>query len=165
MSKLSIRKGLGAAILSALFLGSGAFASARTKAADPSASAPWQPAQLMTPQELVRELAHPNGKKPIIVCVGFQFLYEGAHIPGAVWEGPAREAAGVARLKQWAQSLPKDRPVIIYCGCCPFYRCPNVRPAFKALREVGLTHLRVLYVEQDFAKDWVEKGYPVQKGK
>lgn len=165
MSKLSIRKYLSATILSALLLGGAVLASARTKAAAPSASDPWQPAQLMTPQELARELAHPSGKKPVIVCVGFQFLYEGAHIPGAVWEGPARDAAGIARLKQWAESVPKDRPVIIYCGCCPFYRCPNVRPAFKALREAGLTHLRVLDIEQDFAKDWVEKGYPVRKGK
>jgi len=29
---------------------------------------------------------------------------------------------------------------------------------------MGFTHLRVLVLPQNFAADWVDKGYPVQKG-
>lgn len=165
MTAFSIRAALRATILIvSLLAGSAAVTRAAAKADVPSAPGPWKQSQLIAPRDLTHELANSGGKKPVIVCVGFQFLYQGAHIPGAIWEGPARDAAGIAKLKQWARSVPKGAPVIIYCGCCPFYRCPNVRPAFKALREAGLTNIRVLYIEDDFAKDWVAKGYPVQKG-
>lgn len=40
--------------------------------------------------------------------------------------------------------------------------CPNVRPAFTALRDMGFTHLRVLMLPNNFAADWVDKHYPVE---
>ena len=67
------------------------------------------------------------------------------------------------QLKAWARSIPKDTPVIIYCGCCPVSRCPNIRPAFEALRNAGLTNVRVLDLKQSFVQDWMQKGYPTQK--
>ncbi|HEX5483095.1 MAG TPA: rhodanese-like domain-containing protein [Terriglobia bacterium] len=165
MTRLSGRTGLLATFLTAsLLAGSAAFVRAAANADIPAAQGPWKQSQLIAPRDLVHELSSSSGKKPVIVCVGFQFLYQGAHIPGAIWEGPARDAAGIARLKHWAHSVPKGAPVIIYCGCCPFDRCPNIRPAFEVLRKAGLTNVRVLYIEHDFAKDWVEKGYAVQKG-
>ena len=42
-------------------------------------------------------------------------------------------------------------------------KCPNLRPAFSALREMGFTKLRVLLLPTSFEKDWVEKGYPVER--
>jgi len=125
---------------------------------------PWDKAQLMTPEELVKLLTSSNGAKPLVVYVGFEFLYKGAHIPGARFIGPGREAKGIDALKRWAGSIPHDRDVVIYCGCCPFKQCPNVRPAFQALRESGLTRLKVLEIDESFAKGWVQKGYPAEKG-
>ena len=123
----------------------------------------WAKARLITPAALASELR--EGKKPVIVCVGFSFLYEAAHIPRALLEGPASEAAGLAKFKQWAQSQPKDTPVIIYCGCCPFAECPNIRPAYFALLHAGLTRVQVLDLRHNFATDWVQKGYPTERSK
>jgi len=114
-------------------------------------------------QELAALLSKSSGQKPLVVCVGFDFLYKGAHIPRAQFFGPGREAKGIEALKNWAGGIPRGREVVLYCGCCPFKVCPNIRPAFQALREAGLRRLKVLYLENDFARDWVEKGLPVEK--
>jgi 3-mercaptopyruvate sulfurtransferase SseA len=124
---------------------------------------PWNKTQLITPKELAALLSKSSGQKPLVVCVGFDFLYKGAHIPGAQFLGPGREAKGIKALKNWAGGIPRGREVVLYCGCCPFKVCPNIRPAFQTLREAGLKRIKVLYLEYSFAKDWVEKGLPVEK--
>ena len=53
---------------------------------------------------------------------------------------------------------------MIYCGCCPWSHCPNVKPADDALRAMGFTNVKVLYIADNFGADWVNKGYPVAKG-
>ena len=114
---------------------------------------------------MVRELAAAKSAgSPVVVCAGFRTLFEGAHIPGATFHGSASPAQGLADLKKWAGTLPREANLVVYCGCCPLSRCPNIRPAFAALRDMGFTHLRVLLLPTDFATDWVAKGYPIQKG-
>lgn len=115
------------------------------------------------PEEFAKLLSNSGGKKPLVVCVGFDFLYKGAHIPGAQFIGPAREAKGIEALKKWAGGIPRGQEVVLYCGCCPFKECPNIRPAFQALQQSGLKRLKVLYLEDNFAKDWVDKKFPVEK--
>ena len=132
---------------------------------DKKAADPWSASQVLQPADLARELA--DTKKPTpstIVYVGFRTLFLGGHIPGATFHGTASTEQGLAEFKQWAATLPRSTNLVIYCGCCPFDRCPNIRPAYTTLREMGFTHLRVLVLPQNFAADWVEKGYPVQKG-
>ena len=137
---------------------------ARASQDDPSE--PWTDAQFIQPADVARELANAKGmNRPTIVFVGVHTLYEGAHIPGAVFHGPAMTEQGLADLKKWAQDLPRSTNMVIYCGCCPFDRCPNIRPAYAALRGMGFKRLRVLLVMTNFATDWVAKGYPVEKGK
>jgi thiosulfate/3-mercaptopyruvate sulfurtransferase len=114
---------------------------------------------------LVKELSVRAADRPIVVCVGFHTLYDGAHIPGASLHGPSSTSAGLADLKKWAEPLPRSAKVVIYCGCCPLDHCPNAHPAFTALRQMGFTHLRLLMIPDDFARDWVASGYPVAKGK
>jgi len=124
----------------------------------------WTPAQTIQPQELVRELAG-GSHRPIVVCVGFRPLFEGAHVPGAVFHGSASNSEGLDDLKKWAQSIPHAANIVVYCGCCPMVHCPNIRPGFATLRDMGFTHLRVLVLPDDFATDWVARGYPVEKGR
>ncbi|MGC1491694.1 MAG: hypothetical protein WA798_09985, partial [Candidatus Acidiferrum sp.] len=69
-----------------------------------------------------------------------------------------------ADLKTWATKLPRSTNLIVYCGCCPFDHCPNIRPTYSALHEMGFTRVRVLVLPKSFAADWVEKGYAIQKG-
>lgn len=64
------------------------------------ATEPWTDAQTVTPAELVKELAANRKNRPVVVYVGDRSLYEGAHIPGAVFHGPAFEPAGSADLKK-----------------------------------------------------------------
>ncbi len=130
-----------------------------------SAPDPWPRGQLLAPQTLAEALRRANNPKPIIVCVGFQFAYESDHIVGALLKGPTRTAIGVESLRKWAQTIPKNTPVVIYCGCCPLKECPNVRPAYIALRRAGLTHVQVLDLERSFITDWIRQGYPVERVK
>jgi thiosulfate/3-mercaptopyruvate sulfurtransferase len=126
---------------------------------------PWTNGEVMTPEALVKELSRSVPDRPAVVYVGFDFLYQSAHIPGAVFEGPAREAKGIEALTKWARDVPRDKEVVLYCGCCPWTDCPNIRPAFRALRSLGFKRLKVVKMDNDFARDWVAKGYPVEKGK
>lgn len=125
---------------------------------------PWTPAQTIEPAALVKELNGDNGRRFIVVCVGFHTLYEGAHISGASFRGPASTPQGLADLRKWAQRLPRSTRIVLYCGCCPLTRCPNLRPAFQALRDMGFARVRVLLIPKDFASNWVAAGYPVAKG-
>jgi thiosulfate/3-mercaptopyruvate sulfurtransferase len=127
---------------------------------------PWSASQTVQPADLVKELAAPaHPDEPTVVCVGFRPLYQGAHIPHAVFHGAASTDQGLAELKSWAQTIPKAANVVLYCGCCPLAHCPNLKPAFVAMRDMGFTNLRVLILPNDFNTDWIEKGYPVEKGK
>jgi thiosulfate/3-mercaptopyruvate sulfurtransferase len=133
--------------------------------ADSSAD-PWTAAQAVQPADFAKELASATSEnKPTIVCVGFHPLFAGAHIPGASFHGSASTAAGLENLKDWAKEQPRSANVVLYCGCCPLAHCPNIRPAFLAMRDMGFTHLRVLILPNDFNTDWIAKGYPVEKPK
>jgi thiosulfate/3-mercaptopyruvate sulfurtransferase len=126
---------------------------------------PWSNAQILEAADLVREMGNSKGgSAPAIVYVGFRTLFAGGHVPGASFHGTASKEEGLAELKKWAGALPRSRNLVIYCGCCPFDRCPNIRPAYTAVHDLGFTHIRVLVLPTSFAADWVEKGYPMQKG-
>jgi hypothetical protein len=130
------------------------------------ASGPWSSAQTVSPEALGKELGSADKqKKPTVVCAGFHTLYQGAHIPGALFHGPGSTPQGIAELKIWAKDLPRSTNIVLYCGCCPLDHCPNLEPAFAAMRDLGFTNLRVLLLPHDFNTDWIEKGYPVEKGK
>ena len=80
---------------------------------------------------------------------------------------PGRQASkpeGLDLLKQIAGNLPRDQELIIYCGCCPWDHCPNVRPAFRTLHEMGFTRLKLVMIPTNVATDWTGKGYPVEHG-
>jgi thiosulfate/3-mercaptopyruvate sulfurtransferase len=120
--------------------------------------------QLIQPEELVNALKSTNGPKPLIIQVGFHVLYLQAHIPGSEYIGPASSADGLGRLRKRVESLPRTQSILLYCGCCPWSRCPTINPAYKELRAMGFKNVKVLYIAHDFGTDWVEKGYPVAKG-
>ena len=120
-------------------------------------------ARLMQPEELLKVL-QAKGPKPVILMVGFRVMYAQAHIPGAEYIGPTSEERGLAQLRERAKTLPKDRSIVLYCGCCPWAHCPNVDPALKALRDLGFSNVKALYIANNFGQDWMDKGYPTEKG-
>ena len=116
---------------------------------------------LIQPAQLASEL---KATPPTILQVGFSKLYQQAHIPGAIYAGPTNSEAGVTALKAEAEKYPRDASVVIYCGCCPWNRCPNMDAAYTTLKAMGFSKLRALYIADNFGKDWVDKGYPVVMG-
>jgi thiosulfate/3-mercaptopyruvate sulfurtransferase len=119
---------------------------------------PWKSDQLMAPADLARIIGDPHAKQPYIFCIG-----PGAVIKGSIDTGPARDSANLIKLRQQLSKLPKDATIVIYCGCCPFVHCPNIRPAFTLLNEMKFTHPLLLNLEHNIKLDWIDKGYPVTK--
>ncbi len=118
---------------------------------------PWTEADIILPVQLNKELSENN--KPVLLHVGFGMLYDQNHIPGTKYMGPASQPNGMANLKNEIQSLDKNQEIVLYCGCCPWTDCPNVRPAFKTVHDMGYTNVKVLYIPRSFVQDWVDKGY------
>ena len=135
-------------------------------AADVNAQSPAElppgSADLIRPEELAKALR--SSAKPTLLNVGPRMIYVQAHIPGAEYIGPTAKPEGLAKLRARVASLPRDSFLVIYCGCCPWEHCPNVRPAYQELKQMGFTRLKVLYIANSFGSDWVEKGYPTAKG-
>ncbi len=117
----------------------------------------WTAKQLMEPATLAASIQ--SGKNiPTIISVG-----PGATIPGSVDIGSTKEADNLQKLKDKLSKLPKNTKVVVYCGCCPFEHCPNVRPAIAALKEMKFTNYYLLNLPKNIKTDWIDKGYPIAK--
>lgn len=148
-------------ILAALPLASAA-PPADSAAAKGSAAATVRPTKsdLIMPEDLVKALNQPEAKRPLLVHVGFPTLYRSAHIAGSKYAGPCGKPEGRDSLTALLKNVPKNRAVVLYCGCCPWEHCPNVIPAFRIARSLGLKNVKVMYVGQDLQRDWVDRGLP-----
>jgi len=114
---------------------------------------------LIQPKELA---AVPREKAPAVLYVGPNVLYRSKHIPGSVFAGPGNTAQGLDLLKAAAEKLPRTQEIVIYCGCCPWDRCPNIKPAIEALRAMGFPKVKALYLPTGFKVDWIDKQLPVE---
>jgi hypothetical protein len=113
----------------------------------------WTEDQLIEPSEL-STIIKSNKNIPIIFSVG-----PGAIIPGSKDIGLVKEAENLKKFKQQLDSLSKASPIVIYCGCCPFEHCPNVRPAIQALKDMKFTNYKLLNLPHNIKIDWIDKGY------
>jgi hypothetical protein len=120
--------------------------------------------ETISSEELAKILQGPKKKQPTILYVGFRMLYVQAHIPGSEFIGATSEAAGIERLRQRVEKLPRSQFIVLYCGCCPWIHCPNVKPATREMAGMGFKNVKVVYIANNFGADWVDKGYPVEKG-
>ncbi|HEX4270016.1 MAG TPA: rhodanese-like domain-containing protein [Rhizomicrobium sp.] len=116
----------------------------------------------LQPAQLAEMLKHDD--KLVILQVGFKTLYDQAHIVGAQYAGPGNKDDGLANLGSHVGKLAHDAPVVIYCGCCPWVRCPNMGAAWDQLHAQGFSNVKALYIVGNFGDDWVNKGYPVTRG-
>ena len=119
---------------------------------------------LVQPPDLASQLAG-KGVRPVVLMVGPNSLYRSKHIPGALYAGPGNGEPGLAMLKAEADKLPRDREVVLYCGCCPWDHCPNVKPAMNLLKQMGFTKAKALYLDTGFKGDWLDKGYAAEVGR
>jgi len=125
--------------------------------------APGSP-QLVTPEDMAKLLQAPKAERPLVLNVGPWLLYRQAHIPDSEYIGAGGDKQGLEQLRKRVKSLPHTQAIVLYCGCCPWSHCPNVRPAFKELSTMGFSNVKVLYIADNFGTDWVYKGYPTVKG-
>ena len=120
--------------------------------------------QLLQPEALLHLLQTSGGDKPLVLQVGSHMLFAQAHIPGSEYAGPGSQPAGLQQLQNRANAVPRKKLIVLYCGCCPWNRCPNLGPAFAKLRDMGFTNVKALYLADNFGADWAGKGYPVEQG-
>ncbi len=118
---------------------------------------------LIQPSELVSILKSTASPRPLLIQVGFNVLYVQARIPESEYIGPASNPDAVRQLHKRVEALPRTQPIVLYCGCCPWNECPNIKPAFKELGTMGFKNVKMLYIAHNFGEDWVGKNYPVAK--
>jgi hypothetical protein len=122
----------------------------------PQQNEPWSAKQLMQPAELVA-LLKDEKVKPIIYNIG-----PAGNIRGSITIGNTKDEENLQKLKADLRKRPKDAFIVLYCGCCPFKDCPNIRPAFRLLNQENFKNHRLLDIPKNLKVDWIDKGYPME---
>lgn len=113
--------------------------------------------QYEDPAVLAAAMAYSKDSKPVIFNIG-----SAEQIKGAILIGPVGTKENLEKFKQELAKLPKDKEIIIYCGCCPLPRCPNAAPAWEMLKQMKFTNAKLLKLTSSLKDDWISKGYPVE---
>jgi hypothetical protein len=130
------------------------FVSQKTSAQNP---VNWTNDQLLQPSELAASIKD-NKETSVIFSIG-----PGAVIPHSKDIGMIKEEENMKKFKAELENLPRDTSVIIYCGCCPYEHCPNVRPAIELLKEMKFTNYKLLDLPHNIKIDWINRGYPTSQ--
>ncbi len=154
-----------AAVVLTLLLARPALAQSFSASADQNSALSIPLANQITPEELQHMLSGSLVAQPLILQVGSHLMFEQAHIPYATYVGAGSTPQGLQQLTLTVAPIPKNRLIVIYCGCCPWTHCPNIAPAFRKLRQLGFTNVKALYLANNFGDDWIAKGYPTQPSK
>jgi len=118
---------------------------------------PWSAEQLMAPADLATRINQKDASRPLLICIGPSGI-----IKGSIEVGPTRDKENLDKLRKLVSKEDRNREVVIYCGCCPFEHCPNVRPAFALLMDMHFAHARLLNLSHNIKTDWIDRGYPVK---
>jgi hypothetical protein len=109
----------------------------------------------MDPAVLAARITENDTKDIVIISVGPEAI-----IKGSVDIGPTHEPENLEKLRNYLKNIPKGKEIVIYCGCCPFVKCPNIRPAFNLLQEMGFKNAKLLNLPKNIKVDWLDKDYP-----
>jgi thiosulfate/3-mercaptopyruvate sulfurtransferase len=113
--------------------------------------------QMMEPAQLAAALNDNTAPNQLVISMGPM-----PELKGALDVGAGEDPQNIKKLKGIVKDLPKNTSIVIYCGCCPFDRCPNVVPAIRTLTDMGFTNGHLLNLATNFKTDWIDKGYPVK---
>lgn len=116
------------------------------------------PAQLIEPVDLARRLSDRSSRRTEVLHVGFSILFRSGHITGSRHIGPAATPEGLQALQQALRAIPPGHSIVLYCGCCPWVDCPNVRPALQLAQELGRSDVKLLHL-----RDWIDQGLPTSR--
>jgi hypothetical protein len=118
----------------------------------------WKKEQIMPTAELADKITSGAKDGPVVFNVGPM-----ENIKGAVFVGRATSATFTDQLKRELNMVPKTRTVVVYCGCCSFSSCPNLKPAYDALVTLGYKNAKVLDLPEGIKPDWVAKKFPMEE--
>jgi thiosulfate/3-mercaptopyruvate sulfurtransferase len=118
----------------------------------------WKKEQLMPTADLAAKLTATSGDKPVVFNVGPM-----ENIKTAKFVGRGTSVTAIDKMKSELSMENKNKTVVIYCGCCSFSSCPNIKPAFDALVAAGFKNTKVLEIPEGIKPDWVAKGYPMEE--
>ena len=114
----------------------------------------WNTNQLLQPTALINLMK--TDKNVIVYNIGVV-----QDIKGARHIGAASEKEKLQLLNTILKTQDKNKTVVVYCGCCPFDKCPNIRPAFKTLQANNIKKAYLLNLPTNLKTDWIAKGYPL----
>jgi hypothetical protein len=133
-----------------------AFLSLKAQLSTPTfQSNPWGEEQLIAPAALAKLIS--NKEKVTIYNIGVV-----QRIKGAINIGGCAAPENLAHLKKTVEDQGKAEFIVIYCGCCPIGKCPNIRPAFQLLLDQQFSNVHLLNLPVNIKVDWMDKGYPVE---
>lgn len=116
----------------------------------------WTQKDLIEPSVLAAIIANPKAKQAMVYNIGVV-----ENIKGAKNFGAASEKENLDKFKKTLTGLPKTSFVVVYCGCCPFNKCPNIRPAFNMMKSMGFVNGKLLNLPTNLKQNWIDKGYPL----
>ncbi len=117
----------------------------------------WKKEQLMPTKELADKITTNAKDKPLIFNVGPMENIKGAQAVGA-----ATNATFSTKILSYLTMESKTKPVVVYCGCCSYSSCPNIKPAYDILLAQGFKNTKVLELLEGIKPDWLAKGYPTE---
>ena len=117
----------------------------------------WKPSQLVETKDLAKKIEKNDTKKMVILSIGPDSV-----IKGSVNIGATHDHQNIEKMKAYLKDVPKDKEVVLYCGCCPFSRCPNIRPAFNTMMELGFKNGKLLNIPNNIKTDWIDHDYPTE---
>ena len=117
---------------------------------------PWTPQQLMNTKTLADRIVQNKMKNTVVVNIGPDAVIKNSYNAGV-----GSDSKNIERLQTYLKNISKDKEIVLYCGCCPFEKCPNVRPAFKAVIAAGYKNAKLLNIPKNIKIDWIDNGYPV----
>jgi rhodanese-related sulfurtransferase len=120
---------------------------------------PWNNSELIEPSVLAAVIKNTPSSLPLVLNIGAV-----EDIKGATHIGAVSNADNLKALVKFVSDLPKNKAIVIYCGCCPFTKCPNIKPAFNELKKLGFTNVKLLNLPVNLKTNWIAEGYPLAGG-
>lgn len=119
---------------------------------------PWKNTEIMETADLAMKINKHSKDLPKILNVGPE-----DNIKSAIKIGAVNSPEGINKLKVAVAKTSKSKAIVLYCGCCTYANCPNIKPAFETLKKSGYTVVKVLNIPEGLTPDWAMKGYPMEK--
>ena len=118
----------------------------------------WKKEQLMSTVELANKIKLNTKDKPLIFNVGPM-----ENIKDAIAVGAATNLTFASKIQSYLAMENKTKAIVVYCGCCSYASCPNIKPAYDILIAQGFKNTKVLELPEGIKPDWVAKGFPMEK--